>query len=106
MFVFSLKYEIVVFCGLYKYYITNFANPAIPVFLLAVNSQDFWRKRYSYDCSVVQSKARQPIIVIILITYSPYILKDLVELRNVFQVKQLLVPVSALATSSFLPTGL
>ena len=44
-------------------------------------------EKYPYDCIVVSSiqlmaikpETQQPIIVIILIIYSPYLLKDLVE---------------------------
>ena len=32
-------------------------------------------------------ETQQPIIDIILITYSPYLLNDLVEFRNIFQVE-------------------
>ena len=49
-------------------------------------------KKYPYDCfvvssihSVIMAETQQPIIVIIWIIYSPYLSKDLVELRNIFQ---------------------
>ena len=60
--------------------------------LIASDNTYIERKKCPYDCFVVSSmhsvimadfimpETQQPIIVIILIIYSPYLLKDLVEL--------------------------
>ena len=37
----------------------------------------------------IMPETQQPIIVIILIIYSPYLSKDLLDFRNIFQVEYL-----------------